>query len=245
MVWASHFNIAGMVVGLETAPTTGQKHLQGYIEFTKKVRPIGVMSEKLPGAHWEVARGNRAQNVAYCTKEGTWGCYGVVQAPEVIRTITELRPWQQEVVDLVSGEPDERSIHWYWEAAGGVGKSSLVKYLCVHHDALMTAGKAADMKQGILQWMEKKGRAPKIVIMDCPRSVLDYVSYSGLEEIKNGCFYASKYEGGMCVFNNPHVLVFGNQEPDRSKWSTDRIVTHDINPLPPREPGYAYGFNGQ
>ncbi|XP_033106596.1 uncharacterized protein LOC117108618 [Anneissia japonica] len=37
--------------------------------------------------------------------------------------------WQQKVIDLCKEEPDDRTIHWYWDKKGGTGKSTLMKYL--------------------------------------------------------------------------------------------------------------------
>lgn len=57
-----------IVYGREEAPTTGQKHLQGYVTFNS-VQSLLQVKAKLPdGAHVEVAKGSAAQNRTYCTK---------------------------------------------------------------------------------------------------------------------------------------------------------------------------------
>ena len=43
-----------------------------------------------------------------------------------------------------------------------------------------------------------------------------------MEAIKNGCFFSGKYESGMVRFNSPHILVFANEPPERTKLSQDR-----------------------
>lgn len=48
----------------------GTPHLQGYVVFKKPCRLAGV-SKIIPRAHWEPAKGNNEQCVAYCTKEET------------------------------------------------------------------------------------------------------------------------------------------------------------------------------
>lgn len=51
------------VAGEEVAPSTGTKHLQGYVYFANaRVMP------KVAGAHWEPQRGTPRQNIAYCKK---------------------------------------------------------------------------------------------------------------------------------------------------------------------------------
>jgi len=53
----------------ETAPTTGTKHLQGYISFNNPKTIIQARSF-LPGCHVETMLGSIAQNEDYCSKAG-------------------------------------------------------------------------------------------------------------------------------------------------------------------------------
>lgn len=62
------------IFGLETAPTTGTPHLQGYIEFTQYKRRSAVQKLIHPKAHLEPAKGNRRQNIIYCSKSGDIHC---------------------------------------------------------------------------------------------------------------------------------------------------------------------------
>jgi len=64
------------VVGKEVAPTTGTKHLQGYIRF-KDAKTKSAVIKLLPGAHVTLARGTVEQNYNYCVKELDWVEYGV------------------------------------------------------------------------------------------------------------------------------------------------------------------------
>ena len=59
-----------VVYGYEEAPTTGTKHLQGYMETDIRVytRSLG----KLYKGHFEVAKGSCYQNFKYCTKSGRY-----------------------------------------------------------------------------------------------------------------------------------------------------------------------------
>lgn len=54
----------------ETAPTTGTKHLQGYISFTNPKTLVQARA-KLPGCHVETMLGSILQNETYCSKAGT------------------------------------------------------------------------------------------------------------------------------------------------------------------------------
>lgn len=205
------------VYGLEIAPSTGMPHIQGYIEFNVKCRPKSLFTNQ--SIHWEKSKGSRNQNIAYCTKEGN--AYGNLLEDKVI--VSQPYGWQLEVTELIKKKPDPRKIYWYWEFKGGAGKSSLAKYLCVEHGAIILSGKVADMKHGIASYHLKHAKYPQIIIIDIPRSIdVDYLSYTGIEEIKNGCFFCPKYESDMIVMNPPHIIIFSNEEPNTEKMSIDR-----------------------
>ena len=128
----------------------------------------------------------------------------------------EPKPWQQELITYVSGEPHPREIKWIWGDKGGEGKSSLAKDLVANHGAFYCAGgKTADILYGYT--------GQSVVVMDLARDSHEYVNYGALEQLKNGLVYNTKYESGMRMFATPHVLVFSNFEPDRSKISEDRM----------------------
>lgn len=62
-----------LLVGKETAPTTGTKHLQGYVSFLTPKR-FSQITKLLPTAHWEVSKGSDSQNREYCSKGGDLLC---------------------------------------------------------------------------------------------------------------------------------------------------------------------------
>lgn len=230
------FLFAGLEIGDEGTP-----HLQGYLESDKKVRPIETCQEWSKKCHWEIA-GKRAKsrspkwirqcNVGYCTKDGKWENFGQ-EMPRLQKEMDLLKPeqfypWQKRLYDALMEKPDNRTILWLWEETGNVGKSAFCKYLCCKKDALLCSGKAADMKYMIVETNKKDGIFPEIVCFDVPRSSLGYISYTGMEEIKNGLFASTKYESAMCAMPNPHVVVFANERPDVSKMSGDRWVVWAI-----------------
>ena len=129
--------------------------------------------------------------------------------------IDEPGGWQTEIMDIIQEKPDERTIHWFWEDKGNVGKTSLCKYLVIKHGALMLTGKSNDMYRMISKFPDKN----KLFIVDCPRSQQDYINYDAIEQIKNGFIFSGKYNGVQLVFNYPHVIVFANIPPDESKMS--------------------------
>lgn len=57
---------------------------------------------------------------------------------------------------------------------------------------------------------------------------MEFLNYPLLEHFKDGHVFSSKYESRNKEAKTPHVLVFSNQEPDRSKLSQDRWNIHQI-----------------
>lgn len=202
----------------------GTKHLQGYMYF-KNARKFDQVKSLLDKAHWEVCRDKKA-SIEYCQKEDTrigrvWikDCKKVAILKDPI--VRPLSKWQQEIVDMLDTEPDDRKINWVVDYTGGKGKTSLCKHICMKYNAIYVSGKSADIKFGVSKVIEEKGEI-KVVCIDLTRSIEAYVSYQAIEEVKNGIFYNTKYESGMCIFNTPHVFVFSNFDPDEDKLSSDR-----------------------
>jgi len=202
----------------EETGESGTKHIQGVIMCKKKCRDSEF---KLPNTiHWEATKDFEA-SVAYCTKEetrtgGVW-MHGFAKP---VKTIENLRPWQAEIVELVKTEPDDRTIHWYWSEAGNIGKSAITKYLVVKYEAIFCVDGGYSNLCNLIFNNDMDLRT--IVIFDIPRGKGSAISYSALESIKNGLISNTKYETGFKAFNSPHVIVFSNAEPDKSKLSEDR-----------------------
>ncbi len=215
----------------------GTPHLQGCVMFNN-AKKLTEMKRGIPRAHWEVCRNKKAA-VAYCTKVAT-------RAGEIYTNMPNIRPlidplvnqrlyvWQQELACYLRGPVDNRKIIWIWETVGNTGKTTFAKHSCMQNDGsgctphyIYLNGKAADVKYAITQLQVK----PDVVFWDLTRTKEDYVSYQGIEEVKNGIFFSTKYESGMCMFNPPHLVIFANFPPDMTKLSADRwaIYTIDAN----------------
>lgn len=207
------------VIGKEICPTTGRFHLQGYLQFKKKLRPLGLWNNTI---HWELAQGDEWENLVYCTKEDKY----VQNIQQKIKDpMAGLTPywWQQEIIELLKIEADLRSIHWYWEPTGNVGKTVFQKSICINNsDVLIVGGKSADVKYAISEYVKSKNSGPKAVIWNFVRTQENYISYESIEAVKDGIFFSTKFESGQCIYNSPHVIIFANVEPDKSALSNDR-----------------------
>lgn len=90
------------IFGLETAPTTGTPHLQGYIEFTQCKRRSAVQKLLHPKAHLEPAKGNRRQNIIYCSKSGDIHC----SDPDITAALTQYN--DLPLPEFFLNDPSER-----------------------------------------------------------------------------------------------------------------------------------------
>jgi hypothetical protein len=127
----------------------------------------------------------------------------------------ELRPWQQDLSDELSQEADDRKIIWYFDPVGGQGKSTMTKYLARNHEAILVGGQ----KKDILYAYDNQ----RIVLFDLSRTAEGRVSYSAMEDLKNGVYFVSKFTSKMvCRDFNAHVVIFANWLPDTDALSQDR-----------------------
>lgn len=202
------------IIGKEVGDEKGTPHLQAY-GYWKNALSFETIKKAAPRAHIEAAKGRPDQNEIYCRKEGDYTGAGF---PAPLKYISELREWQGNLCIRLDKDPDDRKITWIVDLAGGKGKTALCRYLCIKRGAILLGGKAADMKYAIAELEE----IPNIILMNLTRSQEDYVSYQGIEEIKDGIFFTTKYKSGMKIYNPPHVVVFSNWEPKTEKLSADR-----------------------
>lgn len=202
--------IIGKEIGAMETP-----HLQGYIECPKRIRwsELNIPHNRI---HWEKCKGNRDENVKYCSKEGNF----ISNYFTPLKIINELKPWQLAFEKQLLTEPDGRTIHWAYDKKGGIGKSAFCKYMAVKYNAIVIqGGKLSDIVNIIYN---TDMLACRILIIDIPRINENKVSYAAIECILNGMITNTKFETGIKLFNPPHVLCFSNFKPDTSSLSEDR-----------------------
>lgn len=197
---------------------SGTPHLQGFIQSKKQIRPSETFSIK--EIHWEKCRSPKHAK-EYCCKEET-ADNNIIWDKTPPLKLCKPYGWQLDIINIISTEPDDRTIHWYWEPSGKTGKSALTKYLCAKKNALAVSGKSNDCKYAIISYKEEHQSWPNIVIFDVPRTNIDYINYEAIESIKNGCFFSGKYESKQVLMNSPHIIIFANSPPCKNKLSEDR-----------------------
>ncbi len=212
----------------EVAPSTGMIHIQGVFSFKHSKRWSILDNALVPKGAWAPCK-NRFAAANYCSKKDS--SLGELHSKgyRVIRPVKDplegktLYAYQHEIIELVLDEPDERLVYWYHSRKGNVGKSSLCKHLCMKHNALILGGRTQDAYYGIANRLKMAKDIP-LIVFDIPRSKGNDITYEAIEGIKNGCFFSSKYESDMCLFNAPHLIVFSNYAPDQSQLSSDRWI---------------------
>lgn len=171
--------------------------------------------------------------VTYCSKEG-FRCETSEKIRRPLKKLAcegNLLPFQKVILEIISRDPCERSIYWF-KGSGACGKTTFCKYLSRFHGAICLGGKAADMKNGIIDYVENNGDYPEIIVVNLPRSFdHEYLSYPGIEDVKDMYFYSGKYKGGMVDGNWPHLFIFSNEEPsdDDEDMSPDRWQVYNID----------------
>lgn len=220
------------IIGKEVGEN-GTPHLQGYIEFGNPLK-FRTVKRLLPRAHIERAKGSKLQNITYCSKDGDYITNFPLPRKERIlqNEYSDViwKPWQQQIIDIIETKPDSRTINWFYEPTGNVGKSYLCKYLCLKYDCIIADGKKDNVLNQVKTFIdENPDKDPTVILLDVPRVSQDYINYGVIEQLKNGCVYSGKYEGGQLVFQYPHVIVFANEPPDLSKMSKDRWNVVRIN----------------
>jgi len=223
------------VIGREVGEC-GTPHIQGFFELKSAIR-FDTLKKTFPSVHWEASRGNVKQNLAYCSKEGQ--AVTNIELPktaedeyneyvEKLYADVKWKPWQQEIVDMLESPADDRTVYWYWEPTGNVGKSFLVKYLDWKYNAIIANGKQQDVFNQYKMYLEEEKKQPKVAMIDIPRSHESYVCYSTFEKIKDGLFYSGKYDGGKLRLIPHHLVCFANFSPNTGQLSADRWVIRNI-----------------
>lgn len=221
------FTEGKFVVGLEKGDSKTE-HWQGYVQF-KNARTFASMKKILPTAHLEKAKGGKKANYIYCTKDNNFLTnMDMIPFKQKIKNLCKERykdikwkNWQKDILDILKEKPDDRTVNWFWENSGNIGKSFLAKYICINYDTVIADGKKDNIFNQINIMMEDK-KLPHVIILDIPRHNLDFVNYGAIEQIKNGLIYSGKYEGGICIYPPPHVIIFANEGPIKKKFSKDR-----------------------
>lgn len=214
----------------EETGKNGTRHLQGCL-FFKNARSFKSMKKIDEKIHWEVCMLPK-KAAQYCckTETRTGDVFTNIKTLKFKKTlIKEYREWQLELIEDMKKSTD-RTVIWYWSDKGNVGKSTFARHWYrTKPNTIKLGGKAADMKHTLAEAFHDENIEYEYIFIDLVRSMEQYVSYQGIEEIKDGFFYSGKYKGKAVDYNdNPTIVIFANFPPDTSKLSSDRWIIKEI-----------------
>lgn len=143
-----------------------------------------------------------------------------LRAPAPSLQTGEPNDWQLALETALSAPcPSDRDILFYVDADGGQGKSWFTRWFFSKYpdktQLLQPAG-YADMAYAL-------DSSKSVFLINVARGGMEFLQYRFLESLKDRYVFSSKYESRMKILNeNPHIVVFCNEEPDMTKMTSDR-----------------------
>lgn len=148
-----------------------------------------------------------------------------LRAPEPDLVEGEYGGWQDELASVLDGEPDDRTVNFFVDPEGGKGKTWFQKmYWSKNKDdvQLLGVGKIVDVAYAI-------DETKRVFLFNVPRTAMQYLQYTILEQLKDRFIFSTKYQSSMKVVTRPcHVIVFCNEPPDMTKMTADRYVITEL-----------------
>lgn len=217
------------IIGKEVGES-GTPHLQGFLKFKTKVRPLSVFD--FSNIHWEKCKGSDEANFKYCSKDGDYDMEGFPRPPTTIKR-EEFYPWQEELVKIfeIPCKWNCRTIYWRYGDIN-IGKTQFARWLCVHMGAVVIGG----ANKHILAQVQNQPAPIYIILLSYGD---DQISYRAVEQIKDGLFSTAFGcdNNKMEIRDAPHLLIIGNEPPDQNnrhyhptKYNTKEILLEKTQP---------------
>lgn len=127
------------------------------------------------------------------------------------------KEWEETVIEMMNSQynqSDKRTINWFCDRKGGVGKTEFIEKIRLRSDDVIS------FRDDPAPEVKYIYNGQKMVYFDIPRNA--YVNYCLIETIKDGMFISTKYEPKVKFCKRPSVAVFSNIFPDVTKLSMDR-----------------------
>jgi len=133
---------------------------------------------------------------------------------------TVWRDWQASLIEKLQGEPHHRHIYVVLDKTGNSGKTFFAKtYKLINNETVcsLTNGKTGDL-------MHVASKKPNLdtVFVNLPRSVHGVVNYQAYEQLKDGEFTTTKYDGSEVTLPPLNVAMFTNEPLNWEAMSKDR-----------------------
>lgn len=131
----------------------------------------------------------------------------------------EWRPWQTALLEWLEHSSDHTPVRWYYDLAGGAGKTTIARYL-------LSLGKTDYYRGGKTADLLYRCSMKPIQIVDLCREKQDFFRYDLLEQLYDGIVQSDKYECRCLQWPQdqyPKVLVFSNWLPEPTALSKYKI----------------------
>lgn len=210
----------------EEVGESGTPHLQGYIEFKTRRRPIAIFGNRF---HWEKAKGTLEDNIEYCHKDTPLSFrHGI---PDEAHTITKVNmyPWQLGVLENLTERPQsDRECDWYY-GEYKIGKTAMIRYLIKHEGGIILEGS----RRHVLSVVGQHQEAKLFVFNLRPGHESDKELFETIETLKDGVFMSNFGTKGTypVLMNSPTIIVMANHTPDFYYTGIDkkRFRTYNLN----------------
>lgn len=150
--------------------------------------------------------------------------------------ITEFAvPGSEDWVDGISKPYNDRTITWIVGKKGGIGKTSISKWLCIRHpdDWRLTSDMGTSYHAAtIIQGMKASGWTQHGLFINLTKSIEKQSQnriYEYLEHIKDGHITVQKYAGKPIFYDDPHLIIFSNWFPRVNGVKKNRWDIREIN----------------
>lgn len=226
---------------LECGEETGGYHFQGRLSLKVKERENGIVArfnhEFINGwGRLSITSKENFGNMFYVMKEdtrvkGPWSDEkdAPLYIPRQVREIEDkLFPWQKYIINSYDVW-DNRCINIINNCPGGIGKSCLKSYIVCKRLGLAVPPLTnyQDMCQFICSFP-----AQRLYVFDLPRgfqknkNMLGF--WNGIEEIKNGYVFDTRYHGKIMTFDCPNIWIFTNEDTDLSHLTKDKWICWSV-----------------
>lgn len=215
----------------EKGNKTGKVHWQGRFSLKTRNRRtplINIFSSihNWKNFHFSITSNLTKDNTNYVMKdegriEGPYCNNNHVYIPRDMRNIKELYPWQNTLKDILK-VPDDRIIDFIIDPIGCCGKSTFMKWMRLYEGA-GNIPYCNDFKD-LMQMAHCIGNK-SIWTIDMPKAISKEKLkgfFSGIESLKNGYIFDTRYKFVDRLFDPPRIAVFSNLYPKKSYLSSDR-----------------------
>lgn len=244
---------------LERGEKTGYRHYQGRASLMVKRRLnqiIAMVHSEFSSGHISPTSKENHTNFFYACKEetridGPWRDEEEEETRFVPERLTKeivWKPFQNDIIENIKGNPDDRTVNIALQEAGNAGKTLLSLWL--HANKLAKYVPPVEDAEKLVQVI-MGSPASRCYLFDIPKGIdkkkLREI-YCAIEQIKNGFVYDTRYKYKEKMFNPPHVWVFTNSlEGLEASLSGDRIKLWLIedNQLKPGKRPVKKGHSGE